>query len=113
MKKKTPDQARRQALQRIARIQREISQLDLLCSGTLVKRTKTCGKPGCPCARDPEARHGPYYEWGYMKDGKQAHRMIQPEQAALLRRALANYKRLRRLLQRWEAESARLMQVEK
>ena len=48
---------------RIARIQRQVARMDLICSGTLLKRTKVCGKPNCRCARDPDAEHGPYYEW--------------------------------------------------
>jgi hypothetical protein len=113
MPRRTPEQLRREILARIAEIQRRIRQFDLLCSGTLVKRTKICGKPNCRCAQDPAARHGPYYEWGYMKEGRQVHRMIPPEQATLLRRAIGNYRKVRGLLRRWEAESVRLMQVGK
>ncbi|MGH9339883.1 MAG: DUF6788 family protein [Acidobacteriota bacterium] len=107
------DRVRRQALDRIARIQEQIGKLDYLCSGTLVKRTKVCGKANCRCLRDPQARHGPYYEWGYMSEGKQVHRMVSSEQAALLRKALANYRTVRRLLRRWEIETVRLMDAEK
>lgn len=112
-KEQQPPRQSQAALERIARIHQTIQQLDLLCSGTLVKRTKICGKPGCRCAQDPAARHGPYYEWGYMKDGRQVHRMIPSEQATLLRRAITNYRKARRLLRRWEAESVRLMQLPK
>ncbi len=112
MRRKTPEQLRSEILERIAGIQRGIGQIDLLCSGTLVKRTKLCGKPGCPCAYDPAARHGPYYEWGYMKQGRQIHRMIPPAQATLLRQAIRNYRKVRRLLRRWEAETVRLVWLE-
>ena len=107
------DRVRSRALDRIARIQQQIGQLDYLCSGTLVKRKKVCGKVNCRCFRDPRARHGPYYEWGYMSEGKQVHRMISPQQVALLRKALANYRTVRRLLRRWETETVRLMEAEK
>jgi integrase len=36
------------------------------------------------------------YEWGPMKAGKILHRLVSPEQAGLLRRAIANYRRLRK-----------------
>jgi hypothetical protein len=29
--------------------------------GSLSERYVKCGKPGCGCAEDPKARHGPYY----------------------------------------------------
>ena len=47
--------------EKIAEIQRAIGAMQYLSSGTLLKRTKVCGNPGCHCARDPAARHGPYY----------------------------------------------------
>lgn len=107
------DRIRRLALERIARIQELISKVDYLCSGTLQKRTKICGKSNCRCVRDPRARHGPYYEWGYMSQGKQVHRMISVEQATFLRKALANYRTVRRLLRRWEKETVHVMETEK
>ena len=73
---------------------------------------KMCGKPGCRCTEDPEARHGPYYEWGHMKDGKLVHRMVTPEQAALLQRAIANYRKAKKLMKAWEHETERLVDNE-
>jgi hypothetical protein len=97
---------------RLARIRAAIRAVDYLCSGTLLRRTKLCGKPGCRCARDPAARHGPYYEWGHMKGGKLVHRMVSARQAALLRRAIKNYRKIRRLLRAWEAETERVIEAE-
>jgi len=78
-----------------------IESLDYLCNGTLLSRTKTCGRPNCRCAKDPSARHGPYYEWTRMKDGRLVHSTLSPEQAALLEQALANARRVQELLKRW------------
>jgi len=97
---------------RLARIREAIRAVDYLCSGTLLRRTKLCGKPGCRCARDPAARHGPYYEWGHMKGGKLVHRMVSARQAALLRAAITNYRKVRRLLRAWEAETERVIEAE-
>jgi hypothetical protein len=63
-------------------------------------------------AQDPAARHGPYYEWGHMKDGKLVHRMISTRQAARLRAAIKNYRTVRRLLRAWEAETERVIEAE-
>jgi hypothetical protein len=106
-----PDKIRTAARTEITRIQERIAALDDLCSGTLVKRWKSCGKAGCRCAHDPKARHGPYYEWGYMQGGGQVHRMITPEQARALRVAIRNYRQVRRLLRAWEAQTARILQT--
>ena len=102
----------KQARERIARVQASLNAMDYLCSGTLLRRMKVCGKPGCRCAEDPGARHGPYYEWGHMKGGKLVHRMITPEQAALLRRAIVNYRKAKKLMKAWENETERLFDNE-
>ena len=102
----------KQARERIARVQASLNAMDYLCSGTLLRRMKVCGKPGCRCAQDPGARHGPYYEWGHMKGGKLVHRMVTPEQAALLRRAIANYRKAKKLMKAWENETERLFDNE-
>jgi len=94
---------------RIEAIRAELAALDLVCSGTLLKRMKTCGSPSCRCAQDTAARHGPYYEWGHMHAGKLVHRLVSPAQAQRLRGAIADYRKLKKLLRAWEAESERLI----
>jgi hypothetical protein len=112
MAPRSADARRRAALERIAQIHARIRQIERLCSGTLVRRTKMCGKPECRCAHDRAARHGPYYEWGRMKGRRLVHRMVSPAQAAQLREAIANYRRLRRLLRAWETETVKLIEAE-
>jgi hypothetical protein len=113
MSPQRPDTRLRQVQTRLARIREAIQAVDYLCSGTLLRRTKLCGKPGCRCAQEPAARHGPYYEWGHMKGGKLVHRMVSARQAALLRVAIANYRKVRQLLRAWEAETERVIEAEK
>lgn len=105
------DAAILKAQQRIARIHESIGDIEYLSSGTLLKRMKRCGNPRCACAKDPDARHGPYYEWSYMKDGRLHHRTLSPEQAKLMRRAIGNHRKVKRLLQLWEAHTRRLIEL--
>lgn len=102
----------KQARERIARIRDALSAIDYLCSGTLLERTKVCGKPGCRCAKDLSARHGPYFEWGHMKGGKLVHRTVSPEQAAILQLAIANHRKAKKLMQAWEEATERLFDAE-
>lgn len=102
----------KQARARIDKIRASLSAIDYLCTGTLIKRMKVCGKPSCRCAQDPEARHGPYYEWGHMHAGKLTHRNLTPQQANVLRQAIKNYRKARKLLRDWEKESERLIEAE-
>ena len=97
---------------RIRKIRAELAAIDSLCSGTLLMRMKTCGSPNCRCATDPEARHGPYYEWGHMKAGKLLHRLVSPAQAQALGVAIANYRKAKKLLRAWEAQTERLITAE-
>jgi hypothetical protein len=113
MSKSTSPRGAERARERIEQIRQELGDIELLCSGTLLKRMKTCGSPNCRCAHDPAARHGPYYEWGHMRAGKLVHRVVSAEQAEVLRQAIANYRKLKKLLRGWESESERLIDAAK
>jgi hypothetical protein len=97
---------------RISRIREQLIAVDYLCSGTLLKRMMKCGKPNCRCAKDPDARHGPYFEWGHMVGGKLVHRMVPPEQAAKLQLAIDNYQKVKKLMLAWEKETETLINLE-
>lgn len=107
-----PETVIKQARKKIARIRETLSGVDYLCSGTLLQRTKVCGKAGCRCAQDPNARHGPYFEWGHMQGGKLVHRTVSREQAVLLQLAIDNYRSVQQLLRDWEVETERLIDAE-
>jgi hypothetical protein len=47
-----------------------------------------------------------------MKGGKLVHRVVSPEQAALLRLAIANYRKAKKLMRAWESETERLIDAE-
>jgi hypothetical protein len=87
-------------------LRRLIGRMDFVASGTVHVRTKVCGRKNCKCATDPEQRHGPYHEWTRSKDGKLQHRVVSPDQARLLQRAIYNYREIQSLLARWEEETA-------
>ncbi len=108
----SPKQLARSARQRIEHLRTHLADFDYLCSGTLLERTKLCGKPNCRCAHDPAARHGPYYEWGHMKQGKLVHRQVSAAQAELLRQAIENYRAVQQLLREWEEQTEQLIDAE-
>lgn len=56
--------------------------------GSLSERTIKCGKPGCACAHDPKARHGPYYSLTHAVKGKTHSRFLTAEQADLVRQQI-------------------------
>ena len=97
-----PQPSRARIRTRSKAIRKELSRLDYIVSGTLHHRTKVCGKPTCKCATDPAARHGPYFEWGRMRDKKLVQNTVTPAQAKLLKRGIDNHKRAKALLDEWE-----------
>jgi len=85
---------RKKIRSRTKALRRAIDAMDLVSSGTLLSRTKVCGRPNCRCATDPGARHGPYHEWNRRQDGRLVHKKLTAEQAALAARAIANLRKV-------------------
>jgi hypothetical protein len=56
--------------------------------GSLSERTIKCGKPGCACALNPKARHGPYHSLTHAEKGKTRSRFLTDEQADLAQRQI-------------------------
>jgi hypothetical protein len=89
----------------IREIRRRVAQLEYVCSGTLLRRTKTCGRKTCRCAQDPDARHGPYYEWSRLEQGRLVHTTLSAEEGQQMAEAIRSYRLLRRLIRLWERAS--------
>lgn len=70
--------------------------------GSLSKQYNVCGNPTCRC-KDPvrPRKHGPYYQLSYVHQGKHTTQFIRREQVAEVKRQLANFKRFRKLTDRW------------
>lgn len=73
---------------RVRQLATELAVARPMRRGSLSERTIKCGKPGCACARDPEARHGPYYSLTHAVAGKTQSRFLNAEQAELVRRQI-------------------------
>ena len=63
--------------------------------GSVAVRRVRCHKPGCPCATDPERRHGPYVSLTRAVGGRTRSRLLSPEQADLARVQVAAGRRFR------------------
>lgn len=109
-KNTSPTAALRQ--ERVRQLREQIGAFDLICSGSLLRRTKVCGKPNCRCATGERQRHGPYWEWTRREQGRLVHCVVSPEQAAALAAAIRNGRRIQALLARWERESVHIIQAE-
>jgi hypothetical protein len=56
--------------------------------GSLSERAIKCSKPGCACARDPKARHGPYFSLTRAVGGKTRSRFLTPQQAVVAKQQI-------------------------
>lgn len=91
-----------QALQRqIAQVKRELLGLTELRPGSLSQQYNVCGNPNCRCKASPPQRHGPYHQLNYTRKGKGGTRFVKREEVKLVKRQIANYTRLRALVDRW------------
>jgi len=72
--------------------------------GSLSERYVKCSKPGCSCAGDPKARHGPYFSLTRGVGGRTESRFISPTQAELVRHQVEAGQQFRRQVEAfWEA----------
>src|SRR5260370_31005403 len=66
--------------------------------GSLSERTIKCGKPGCACAQNPKARHGPYHSLTHAVEGKTHSRFLTDEQPDLAQQQIDASRPFRRQL---------------
>jgi len=66
--------------------------------GSLSERYVKCSKPGCACATNPKARHGPYYSLTRAVGGQTHSRFLSAEEAELVREQIATGQQFRQRL---------------
>ena len=71
---------------RIRDLAAPLAQPKAMRRGSFSQRYVKCSKPGCACARDPKARHGPYSSLTRGLRGRTHSRFISAAQAELVRR---------------------------
>ena len=71
--------------------------------GSLSERYVKCSKPGCGCAVNPKARHGPYYSLTRTVGGQTQSRFLTAEEADLVRQQVDTGKQFRRQVEAYWA----------
>jgi hypothetical protein len=69
---------------RVRQLATELADAKPMRRGSLSERTIKCSKPGCACAQDPKARHGPYHSLTHAVGGKTRSRFLTVKQADLV-----------------------------
>jgi hypothetical protein len=88
-------------------LKRQVGELAYVMPGSVVRRTKRCGHPGCQCHLGPEFEHGPYYQWTRKIQAKTVTRVLNPTEARLYQEFIRNGQRLRKLVSRMYEISGR------
>jgi hypothetical protein len=73
---------------RVRQLATDLADTKPMRRGSLSERTIKCSKPGCACAQDPKARHGPYPSLTHAVEGKTRSRFLTAEQAHLARQQI-------------------------
>jgi len=83
-----------------------IQDIGFICTGSLVERWTSCGKPNCRCSTDPKQRHGPYYQLSWKEAGVTISKRLSPEHALLYQQWIDNRRQLEALLDHMRTVSA-------
>ena len=86
---------------RIQHIKAALLTLGDLRPGALSEQYNTCRTPGCRCKADPPQRHGPYHQLSYSHHGRHRTENIRPEHITTVTTQIANYHKLRDLIDQW------------
>jgi hypothetical protein len=73
-----------------------------ISQGSVVASYTTCGKASCRCASDPDARHGPYWQWTSAVHGRTVGQRLTPSEAALYKQWITNQRTLDRIISRMQ-----------
>jgi len=106
-----PEQALQRCQEEYEKLKAQLTGLGYILQGSLRERWMQCGKPACRCANDPQARHGPYYQWSWAEAGKTKSMLLDAEQAAQCREWILNHRELERLLKQMRTVSLRVARL--
>jgi hypothetical protein len=86
----------------IAALKAELLAVGPMRPGSLSRQYNVCGNPKCRC-KDLEnpKKHGPYYQLSYVHRGQHTTQFVKAEQVALVRGHIENYRKYKKLTQRW------------
>jgi len=106
---------REQALRRYERqyedLKLQLQNLGYILQGSVTERWNQCGRSWCHCHKDPQSRHGPYYQWSWKDRGKTKSVYLDADQAKQCREWIKNHRELERLLKRMRAVSLRVARL--
>ncbi len=84
---------------RLNKIKLLLSKFEFALPGTIRTLYMKCGKAGCPCQKDDNARHGPYNLWDRKVDKKLSSKMIPSTDLKKMRIWIEERRKLEKLVE--------------
>ena len=72
----------------------QLADIDFIWQGSIQRRMLSCGKSGCACQSDRQARHGPYAYWTRKENQKTVSKLLTAEEADLYEEWIENRRHL-------------------
>ena len=89
----------------------KLGHIGFIWGGSVQSQWTTCGKPGCACSQDPQARHGPYVYWTSKKKGRTVARLLHTPEAEILTEWVGNRREVDRILEEMKKLSQKAFKV--
>jgi hypothetical protein len=93
-------------------LKRRLILVGCIAEGSLAKRFITCGNPACRCRKNPEQRHGPYFQLTWKRKGKTVSRFIPPSLAPRFQRWIENRRTMESIIEQMYALSLRAIEAD-
>lgn len=77
---------------------KRLVDIGCICQGSIGKVFTRCGNDYCPCARDPNAKHGPYWLWTRKENGKTVSKRLDKKQVAMVKTFIKNHENLKKII---------------
>ena len=106
------EQALRRCEQEYEVLKQQLLSLGYILQGSVTERWNQCGREWCHCHKDPESRHGPYYQWSWKDRAKTKSVYLDADQANQCKAWIQNHRELERLLKRMRAVSLRAARLQ-
>lgn len=87
---------------------KQLLEVGLIASGSLLQRYTVCANPGCHCHHDPPQRHGPYWQYTRKVEGKTVTARLTKEQAARYREWIDNRRKLDQIIAKMDQLSQQI-----
>jgi hypothetical protein len=88
-----------------------LARIGFIWGGSIQSQWITCGKAGCACSQDPQARHGPYLYWTSKRNARTVARLLHSPEAEILTEWVGNRREVDRILAEMKKLSQKAFKV--